>query len=127
MNLNQVTIGSTDLLRSQQFYAALGLRLIVRDEHYLRFECPEGGSTFSVELVEGSAAAEAVTIYFETDRIDAEYARLAAAGVVFDQEPADMPWLWREVRLRDPDGHLLCLYHAGVNRKNPPWRIGAPG
>jgi catechol 2,3-dioxygenase-like lactoylglutathione lyase family enzyme len=126
MNLNQVTIGSTDLARSERFYVALGLRLIVRDEHYLRFECPEGGSTFSVESVEGLPAAEAVTIYFETDRIDAEYARLAASGVVFDKEPADMPWLWREARLRDPDGHHLCLYYAGVNRRNPPWRISGP-
>jgi catechol 2,3-dioxygenase-like lactoylglutathione lyase family enzyme len=123
MNLNQVTIGSTDLTRSERFYAALGLRLIVRDIHYLRFECPEGGSTFSVELVESVAAAEAVTIYFETDRIDAEYARLAESGVVFDHEPEDMPWLWREARLRDPDGHHLCLFHAGANRKDPPWRL----
>jgi catechol 2,3-dioxygenase-like lactoylglutathione lyase family enzyme len=121
MNLNQVTIGSTDLARSERFYAALGLRLIVRDRHYLRFECPDGGSTFSVELVEGSATAEAVTIYFETDRIDAEYSRLDASSVVFDHEPTDMPWLWREARLRDPEGHHLCLYHAGVNCQNPPW------
>jgi catechol 2,3-dioxygenase-like lactoylglutathione lyase family enzyme len=127
MNLNQVTIGSTDLARSERFYTALGLRLIVRDDHYLRFECPEGGSTFSVELVEGETAADAVTIYFENDRIDAEYARLAESGVVFDHEPADMPWLWREARLRDPDGHHLCLYRAGVNRKNPPWRVSGPG
>jgi catechol 2,3-dioxygenase-like lactoylglutathione lyase family enzyme len=127
MNLNQVTIGSTDLARSERFYTALGLRLIVRDDHYLRFECPEGGSTFSVESVEGETAADAVTIYFENDRIDAECARLAESGVVFDHEPADMPWLWREARLRDPDGHHLCLYHAGVNRKNPPWRVSGSG
>jgi hypothetical protein len=34
-----------------------------------------------------------------------------------------MPWLWREARLRDPDGHRVCLYRAGQNRKNPPWRL----
>ena len=123
MNLNQVTIGSTDLARSERFYSSLGLRLIVSDGHYLRFECPEGESTFSVELVEGAPADTALTIYFETDRIDAEYARLVEAGVLFDQEPTDMPWLWREARFRDPDAHRLCLYHAGVNRKDPPWRL----
>jgi catechol 2,3-dioxygenase-like lactoylglutathione lyase family enzyme len=123
MNLNQVTIGSTDLGRAERFYASLGLRLIVRYGHYLRFECPQGDSTFSVELVEGRPADSALTIYFETDRVDAEYARLVEAGVIFDQEPADMPWLWREARLRDPDGNRLCLYHAGANRQNPPWRL----
>lgn len=123
MNLNQVTIGSTDLARSERFYSSLGLRLIVSDGHYLRFECPEGESTFSVELVEGAPADTTLTIYFETDRIDAEYARLVEAGVLFDQEPTDMPWLWREARFRDPDAHRLCLYHAGVNRKDPPWRL----
>jgi catechol 2,3-dioxygenase-like lactoylglutathione lyase family enzyme len=82
MNLNQVTIGSTDLTRSEHFYTSLGLRPIVRDRHYLRFECPRGESTFSVELVEVPPADTALTIYFETDRIDADYVRLVEAGVV---------------------------------------------
>ena len=34
-----------------------------------------------------------------------------------------MSYLWREARLRDPDGHQIRLYDAGVNRLNPPWRI----
>ena len=25
--------------------------------------------------------------------------------------------------LRDPDGNRLCLYFAGENRVNPPWRV----
>ena len=37
--------------------------------------------------------------------------------------PMDMSWLWREARLADPDGHRLCLFHAGENRKHPPWRL----
>ena len=45
------------------------------------------------------------------------------AGIDFDTEPADMPWLWREARLRDPDGHHLCLFRAGDNRRYPPWRL----
>jgi len=123
MRLNQVTIGAADLARSERFYVALGLRLIVKDDHYLRFECPDGGSTFSVELVEAVAEGEGVTIYFESDDLDADCARLSMAGIVFDHQPQDMPWLWREARLRDPDGHLLCLYHAGKNRRHPPWRL----
>ncbi|MEC3957873.1 VOC family protein [Nocardia sp. CDC153] len=123
MRLNQVTVGATDLGRAEQFYGLLGLRLIVKTNHYLRFECPEGDSTFSVELVESVPEGEQVSIYFESDRLDKECARLRAAGIVFDSSPADMSWLWREAWLRDPDGHRVCLFHAGENRLEPPWRI----
>jgi hydroxymethylpyrimidine/phosphomethylpyrimidine kinase len=35
----------------------------------------------------------------------------------------DQRWLWREAYLRDPAGNVLCIYHAGTNRRFPPWRI----
>lgn len=123
MRLNQVTVGATDLARSGRFYLSLGLNLIVKDVDYLRFECPSGESTFSVERVDAVTESEQVTIYFESDALDREYERLRGSGFEFDQEPTDMPWLWREARLRDPDGHRLCLFHAGRNRLHPPWRI----
>jgi len=44
--------------------------------------------------------------------------------VVFDSAPTDQRWLWREARLGDPDGNRLCLYWAGKNRVDPPWRVG---
>jgi catechol 2,3-dioxygenase-like lactoylglutathione lyase family enzyme len=123
MDLNQVTVTATDLDRAEQFYTRLGLHLIVRNDHYLRFECPLAHSTFSVDLTDRPAGDGGVTVYFETEDLDGDYERLTAEGVSFDTEPTDMPWLWREARLRDPDGHRLCLFHAGENRKNPPWRL----
>ncbi|MEV6276376.1 VOC family protein [Nocardia sp. NPDC051832] len=123
MRLDQVTVGATDLGRTEAFYTLLGLRAIVRTSDYLRFECPDGDSTFSVHLVERVPGDEQITIYFETEALDAECKRLREAGIAFDQEPADMSWLWREARLRDPDGHRLCLFCGGVNRRNPPWRL----
>ncbi|WP_405164590.1 VOC family protein [Nocardia sp. NBC_01499] len=123
MRLNQVTLGSTDLARSERFYLLFGLRLIVKTDHYLRFECPDGDSTFSVDLVQSVPDDEQVTVYFETDDLDDQCARLMEAGIVFDGPPSDQPWLWREARLRDPDGHPLCLFRAGENRRNPPWRL----
>ena len=123
MRLNQVTVGSTNLARSERFYRSLGLTLIVKTENYLRFECPDGDSTFSVELVDVVPESEQVTVYFETDAIDAEHARIRSAGVEFEHGPLDRPWLWREARLRDPDGHRLCLFDAGPNRRHPPWRL----
>jgi len=34
-----------------------------------------------------------------------------------------MFYLWREARLRDPDGHDVRLYFAGENRLDPPWKV----
>jgi len=125
MNLNQVTVASHDLARSVRFYELLGLRLIVdAPPRYARFECPEGDATFSVHLVNSDQDITPSTIvYFETDELDREYERLSKAGVVFDLPPTDQSWRWREARLRDPDGNSVILYHAGEDRKNPPWRI----
>jgi hypothetical protein len=25
--------------------------------------------------------------------------------------------------LQDPDGNMICLYHAGNTRRFPPWRL----
>jgi catechol 2,3-dioxygenase-like lactoylglutathione lyase family enzyme len=126
MNLNQVTLPSKNVERSAAFYRLLGFRQIVSDlPHYVRFECTDSGATFSLHEVTSSVAAE-VIVYFECDDLDAEYARLGALGVAFEAPPKDQPWLWREAYLRDPDGNRICLYHAGVNRRFPPWRIAGP-
>ena len=50
-------------------------------------------------------------------------AELRKKGVIFELEPTDQDWLWREAYLRDPAGNKLCIYHAGENRRNPPWRV----
>ena len=124
MNLNQVTIPSVDLERSIEFYQNLGLNLIVKAlPHYARFEVPDGDATFSLHLVDQLPQGEGITIYFESDRLDAWVEELLAKGIEFEEMPEDRPWLWREARLWDPDGNNLVLYFAGKNRKNPPWRI----
>ena len=87
------------------------------------FEAPEGGTTLSLHLVPAMPAGETAVIYLESDTLDADVARLKAAGFTFAQDPKDEPWLWREARLADPDGNEICLYHAGENRLNPPWRV----
>jgi catechol 2,3-dioxygenase-like lactoylglutathione lyase family enzyme len=124
MRLNQVTAPAHDLTRSIAFYETLGLKLIVRSDHYARFELPSGEATFSLHVVEGEIArTNAPQLYFETPDVDLEVERLMAAGVAFEQPPKDQSWLWREAWLRDPAGNALCLYHAGENRRFPPWRI----
>ncbi|MEM9090279.1 MAG: VOC family protein [Cyanobacteria bacterium P01_F01_bin.53] len=66
-----------------------------------------------------------VVVYFETDTLDDKVTELKQRGFLFYQDPTDESWLWREARLKDPSGNIICLYFAGNNRKNPPWRVPA--
>ena len=124
MRLNQVTVPSINVARSVEFYKRLGLILIVESlPRYARFDCPDGNATFSVHRVEEVATGEKPVVYFECDDLDETIAGLEQRGIQLDTRPVDQTWLWREAYLRDPDGNLICLYYAGENRVNPPWRL----
>lgn len=124
MNLNQITIPVIDLERSIAFYQLLGLELIVHSNaHYARFVCPDGTTTFSLHVVEDLPSGDGIWLYFEVEDVDQQVSELKAKGIVFEDEPVDQSWLWREVRLKDPDGNQLLIFHAGENRLNPPWRL----
>jgi catechol 2,3-dioxygenase-like lactoylglutathione lyase family enzyme len=123
MKLNQITLPVSDIERSVGFYKSLGFKLIVLSlPEYARFEC-EGGSTFSLHRLDTRSSGEGIWIYFESENLDERVAALQATGIVFDELPNDKPWLWREARLKDPDGNQLILYKAGENRLSPPWKI----
>ncbi|WP_242121615.1 VOC family protein [Aestuariivivens sediminicola] len=124
MNLNQITIPSLDVAKATAFYKVLGLKLIVDAlPNYVRFECPDGDATFSIHKVDALPVGQGISLYFESDDLDQWVSVLREKGIVFDELPEDRPWLWREAHLKDPDSNHLILYHAGKNRKNPPWRI----
>lgn len=124
MNLNQVTIFTGKPIESVEFYKRLGLKLIVDSlPRYARLECPDGEATLSVHAAEDSAAPSNIVLYFECADLDARVAELKAAGLEFEADPQDQTWRWREAYLRDPSGNRVCLFHAGENRKNPPWKV----
>jgi len=120
MKLNQVTVGTTDYDASVEFYKKLGLTHIVdAPPRYSRFETP-CGETFSIHKVDEVKGT--TTVYFEVDDVDGFVANL---HLPLKREPADERYLWREARLVDPSGNEICIYHAGENRRFPPWRISA--
>jgi hydroxymethylpyrimidine/phosphomethylpyrimidine kinase len=121
-SLNHVTVGCRDYAASVNFYMALGLELIVDSPSngYARFEAPNG-VTFSMHHSENIASS--TIVYFESKRLDAWVTELASHGFVFEQLPQDESWGWREARLLDPAGNIVCLYNAGENRRFPDWRI----
>lgn len=50
-------------------------------------------------------------ISFEVENVDETYTELQAKGVVFINEPTDMPgWGMRMVHLRDPEENLIELF-----------------
>jgi catechol 2,3-dioxygenase-like lactoylglutathione lyase family enzyme len=124
MNLNQVTFYTTKPTETAEFFQKLGLILIVDSlPRYARLECPDGDSTLSIQHDETAVVSNNVVLYFECGDLDAEVSRLKSLGLAFDEDPTDRPWLWRQAYLKDPNGSKICLFRAGDNRKNPPWRV----
>jgi len=121
--LNQVTVTGTNYQRSVDFYRKLGLTQIVDNPpDYARFETP-GGATFSVQIDPEEKIIATTAIYFECDDLDSRVEQLARSGLAFEHGPRDQPWMWREARMRDPDGNIVFLYKAGEARRFPPWRL----
>jgi hydroxymethylpyrimidine/phosphomethylpyrimidine kinase len=122
--LNQVTVTGTNYERSVDFYRRLGLRQIVDspDTGYARFET-EGGVTFSVQIDPDERIVATTAVYLECDDLDERVEKLARSGIAFEHGPRNQPWMWREARLRDPDGNIIFFYKAGEARRFPPWRM----
>ena len=122
VSLNQVTLPCSDFAATSAFYRSLGLVQIVDnpDNGYARFEA-SNGATISIHC--SDEATNGNITYFENPALDEWCASLVAQGVAFDQIPRDENWGWREARLRDPSGNIVCLYWAGEYRRFPPWRL----
>jgi len=122
--LNQVTVTGTNYQRSVDFYRRIGLRQIVDspDSGYARFETA-GGVTLSVQIDPEEKIIATTAIYLECDDLDERVEQLARGGIAFEHGPRDQPWMWREARLRDPDGNIIFFYKAGEHRRFPPWRM----
>ena len=122
--LNQVTITGKDYRKSVDFYRGIGLTQIVDspENGYARFQTA-GGATLSVQIDPDETISPTTAVYLECDDLDERVELLARSGVAFEHGPRNQPWLWREARLRDPDGNIVFLYKAGEARRFPPWRM----
>jgi predicted enzyme related to lactoylglutathione lyase len=49
---------------------------------------------------------------FNVDDMTATHAELTARGVEFVDQPAQQPWGWWAT-IKDPDGNIIGLHHAG--------------
>jgi catechol 2,3-dioxygenase-like lactoylglutathione lyase family enzyme len=99
-----------DLAAARHFYVdVLGLEMLVDDGGYVRVG---GGGGFHIGMEQGEVADVdgGPEINVQVADVDAEYARLTAAGVPFDGPPVDQEWGARHAWLRDPDGRRLSIF-----------------
>ena len=68
-----------------------------------------GGGLLELSRSAGPVTDDKLSFWLHVRDVEAEFARLAAAGVEVVEAPVDEPWGLREARLRDPDGLLLVL------------------
>ena len=68
-----------------------------------------GGGLLEISRSAGPVSDDKLSLWLPVRDVDAEFARLQAAGVTVVEEPVDEPWGLREARVRDPDGLLLVL------------------
>jgi len=106
-----------DLERSIGFYReVIGLQFKLQGDGYAEFATE--GARFGLydrarlpELIgrEATAGDPGGEVVFLVEDVDAEAARLRAAGVTILSGPVDRPWGHRTVHLLDPDGFVVEL------------------
>jgi catechol 2,3-dioxygenase-like lactoylglutathione lyase family enzyme len=68
-----------------------------------------GGGLLEISRSAGPVTDDKFSLWLQVRDVDAEFARLQAAGVTVVEAPVDEPWGLREGRIRDPDGLMLVL------------------
>lgn len=112
--LASATIWSQDLNNLLPFYRdTLGLKMGMQSERFVAFgeseDQPILGLGSHSELKGNASDPYRHMVGFETDDIDADYRRLASAGVEFIEQPTDYDGM-RIATLKDPEGNLVQLF-----------------
>ena len=68
-----------------------------------------GGGLLELSRSGGRVTDDKFSLWLQVRDVDAEFERLAHAGVEVVEGPVDEPWGLREARVRDPDGLMLVL------------------
>ncbi len=127
MKFSNVRLLVTDFAKCFKFYTEqLGLEPAWGDENtgYVSFKVADGIEGFALFVSDWMAPSvgnadkpqpiamrEKSMVSFSVDNVDETFAALKAKGVVFINEPTDMPgWGMRTVYLRDPEENLIELF-----------------
>ena len=110
----RVLLRPSDFDRSVAFYRdTLGLAVFREFTGGIVFFI--GGGYLELSGSEGAVISDKLSLWLQVRDLEAEFARLTAAGVEVVEAPVMKFWGLHEARVRDPDGLLLVLVEVPEN------------
>ena len=113
-----LTISTNKLDQSRDFYRdILGFALVFENDSYIEM-LAEGSTTMGVSFITPELSGgekftgEGIILSFEVADVDAEFARLKAAGVRILEELRDKAWGERSFVINDPNGVHVYIYKS---------------
>ena len=113
-----LTISTNKLEQSRDFYRdILGFALVFENDNYIEM-LAEGSTTMGVSFITPELSGgekftgEGIILSFEVADVDAEFARLKAAGVRILEEIRDKAWGERSFVINDPNGVHVYIYKS---------------
>ncbi|NMC32067.1 MAG: glyoxalase [Veillonellaceae bacterium] len=113
-----LTISTNKLEQSREFYRDyLGFELVFENDNYIEM-LAQGSTTMGVSFVTPELSGgekftgEGIILSLEAADVDAEFARLKAAGVRICEEIRDKAWGERSFVINDPNGVHVYIYKA---------------
>ena len=113
-----LTISTNKLEQSRDFYRdILGFALVFENDNYIEM-LAQGSTTMGVSFITPELSGgekftgEGIILSFEVADVDAEFARLKAAGVRILEELRDKAWGERSFVINDPNGVHVYIYKS---------------
>ena len=109
MEINALTLATTDMARSVAFYSGvLGLEIAYggASSDFTTFAF---GSNYLNVFVHHATPTFWGRVVLHVDDPDEVWRTLRSAGIATETDPADAPWGERYFHVRDPDGHELSF------------------
>lgn len=113
-----LTISTNKLEQSRDFYRDyLDFKLVFENDNYIEM-LVEGSTIMGVSFVTPELSGgekftgEGIILSLEATDVDAEFARLKAAGVLICEELRDKAWGERSFVINDPNGVHIYIYKA---------------
>jgi catechol 2,3-dioxygenase-like lactoylglutathione lyase family enzyme len=108
--ISAVTLATADMAGAVDFYERLGFDVLHGgpDGDFTSFRIGDGYLNLALRPGYAPGTPWGRTIFYVSD-VDEMHARVVAAGLQPETEPADAPWHERYFHILDPDGHELSF------------------
>ena len=109
MKIQYITLSAWKFEEMVAFYRDV-LRLSLESLTDVFAQFGTEGTRFNIHARTGEGQPlrrHTVEIHFEVEDVDAAAEVLRARGLIFEQEPANMPWGTRQGSFRDPEGYAI--------------------